>query len=108
MRLQVREGAAGLQFDRQKSRRRRLHPEVIEQFLEIEIRRIKGCVYLSVARENGLTCADIFPNEWDRRVTGSVFRLALVELDFRNLERLGFRRNNRLKIHPVTSDKEDW
>jgi hypothetical protein len=38
MRLLIREGAACLQFDRQKSGRRRLHPEVIEQFLEIEIR----------------------------------------------------------------------
>src|SRR5690348_18259816 len=54
MRLQIREGPARLQFDRQKSGRRRLHPEVIEQFLEIEIGRIKSCIHLSVARENGL------------------------------------------------------
>src|SRR5947208_11604015 len=41
MRLQLRQGTARLQFDRQKSRVRRLHPEVIEQYLEIEVSRIK-------------------------------------------------------------------
>src|SRR5205823_2624277 len=108
MRLQILEGAPRLQFDRQKSGRGRLHPEVIEQFLEIEIRRIKSCVHLSVTREKRLICTDIFPNKWDGCVTGGVFRLPLVELDFRNLERLAFGGNDRLEIHPIASDKEGW
>ena len=93
------------QFHIQRSRRGRLHPHVLKEFLYVEVCRLKYRRHFPVRRKNVRVGAKIFPDERNRDIAAGVFRLALVELDLADLERLAFGLGDCLKIHFLAPQK---
>src|SRR4030095_6505026 len=86
-RVQVGQRSVRIQFDIQQTRGRRFESDVLKKFSDVEVCRLKHRLHFSVRRKQGLVCSEIFPDEGDRNVAGGVLRLALIDLDLRNLER---------------------
>ena len=61
--------------------------------------------HFPIRRKKRFARSKIFPDEWQRDITGRVFRLALVDLDFADLQGLAFRGQVRLEIHLVAAKK---
>ena len=73
----------------------------MKKFFNVEVVGLKSGGDFSVRRQNRRVGAKVFPNKGNRDVAAGVFRLALIELDLANFERLPFGLGDRLEIHFV-------
>ena len=104
---QVGQGALRLHCHIDKTGRRSRYAEVIEQFFQIKILRLKCCRYFPIRRKDRLARTNIFPDKWNGDVTCDVLRFLLIELNFGNLEPFASGRNDCLEIHSIAAEKND-
>ncbi len=104
---QLRERALSIELHIDQPGRAWRRPEVFEKPFQIEVLGLKIRQHFSIRRNHGLRRSDVFPDKRQRHITGSVLGLALIDLDFRDLQRRTFRGKDRLKIHFVALQEDD-
>src|SRR5262249_24212979 len=79
--LQLLERTLRVEFDRELARNRRLDPKILKELGQIEILGLEIDLHLSVRRNHRLAGAEIAPGEWQRAISGGVFRRPLADLN---------------------------
>src|SRR5205814_9395262 len=86
----------------------RLRADVFKKFLYVDVFGLNSREHFAVRRTYGRIAPQIPPHEWDGNIARRKFRLSLVELNFGDLQGLALCLGDRLKIHVLAGEKDNW